>query len=640
MRKILVFLCGLAAAAGVAAMPLAQAAFPQTAVVSDNPVDWTPHVQSGRVRSLVTVDGITVAVGNFTQVSEAGSSTVLARKDIFAFDSSGHISDTFVPDVTGSELYDVIPAGDGQSVFVAGSFSRVDGLGGTNRLVKLNVHTGAVDRSFRPPSFNNRTTMLQIANGRLYVSGQFTKVGGQPHTSLTALDPQTGAETNHLNLAFGGTWNGGVMGVVEFTMTPDGSRLVAIGNFRTVEGQSRPQIAMIDTSGPVATLDSWATTRFSNTCSRTFETYMYDVDSSPDGTYFVVVTTGAYSGGPSVGSLCDATSRWEFGRSGSGQQPTWVEYSGGDTVTAVEVTGPAIYIGGHFRWTNNPFRADHAGEGAVGRKGLAALDPRNGLPFTWNPSRLRGWGVWGFRSDDQGLWIGHDTDEVGHETHKRIALMPLAGGMTPPTDATGSLPANVYLAAITGDELVANAFDGSTVTGSSDVANGGIDWSSARGAFMVGDTVYTGWADGRLTYRSYDGTRFGLTRPVNLNNLVSFASEIPNIRAMWFDRVTGRMYYTLSGSTRLYFRYFTPQSRIVGAQRFEVSTAGIDFSRVTGGFVVGDTLFYRTDSGALNKVAWQSGAGANGPSGASTSISGPSVDGRDWSSRALFLFAE
>jgi hypothetical protein len=633
MKKILALVGVVALAVSPLSITPAQGAHPHAGYVSADPADWTPHVNQGRVRGLATVDGVTVAVGNFSSVTEAAGSATFNRTDIFAFDSQGKVSTTFVPAVTGSEIYDVISAGDGEHVFVGGQFSRVNGLGGTNKLVKLNVHTGAVDRSFRPPTFNNRTTMLHIANGRLYASGAFTQVGGEAHTSLVALDLQTGAQTNHLKLSFSGTWNGGTMRVDEFAMTPDGRSLVAIGNFRNVNGQARNQIVMVDTSGATATLSSWATSRFSSTCSSSFDTYMYDVDSSPDGSYFAVVTTGAYRGGPTAGVLCDSASRWEFGRTGSGQQPTWVEYSGGDTFTAVEVTGAAIYVGGHFRWMNNPWCGDRACEGAVGRKGLAALDPRNGLPLSWNPTRLRGWGVFGFRADSQGLWLGHDTNEVGGETHRRLALMPLPGGSVPP-DNTGSLPGDVYLVDPSGDRVVRNSFTGTGVTASQEVTNGGIDWSSARGAFMVDGTVYTGWADRRMTYRTFEGDSWRLTRNVNLYRNTTFINELPNIRAMWFDRVTGRLYYSAAGTTRLFWRKFTPENRLVGAQRFEVSNAGIDFGRVTGGFVAGGQLYYQTDTGNLNRVAWQ-----NGPSGSSTTVSGPGVDGVSWTARSLFLYA-
>jgi hypothetical protein len=125
----------------------------------------------------------------------------------------------------------------------------------------------------------------------------------------------------------------------------------------------------------------WATTRFQQQCASVFDTYMRDVDVSPDGSYFVVGTTGAYR----AGSLCDAASRWELGTSGSGQQPTWVDYTGGDTLYSVAITGTAVYVGGHQRRMNNSFAADKAGPGAVAREGIAALDPVNGLPFSWNP---------------------------------------------------------------------------------------------------------------------------------------------------------------------------------------------------------------------------------------------------------------
>ena len=85
------------------------------------------------------------------------------------------------------------------------------------------------------------------------------------------------------------------------------------------------------------------------------------------------MTTGAYR----AGSLCDAA--------GPSQQPTWVDYTGGDTLSSVAVTGTAVYVGGHQRWMNNSFAADTAGPGAVAREGIAALDPVNGLPLSWNP---------------------------------------------------------------------------------------------------------------------------------------------------------------------------------------------------------------------------------------------------------------
>jgi hypothetical protein len=82
-----------------------------------------------------------------------------------------------------------------------------------------------------------------------------------------------------------------------------------------VAGLQRDQIVILNlTTSPVSVTD-WATTRYQQQCAKVFDTYMRDVDISPDGSYFVVGTTGAYR----AGSLCDAAARWELGAGGSGQ---------------------------------------------------------------------------------------------------------------------------------------------------------------------------------------------------------------------------------------------------------------------------------------------------------------------------------
>ncbi|GAA5141825.1 hypothetical protein GCM10023340_04210 [Nocardioides marinquilinus] len=608
------------------------------AVVSADPADWTPHVVDEKVRSTATVDGITVAVGDFDQVREQGSSTTIARHLVFAFDSSGQVLDQVDPVITGSQAWDVVPAGDGRSVFIGGSFSRVDGLA-RPRVFKMDVHTGQVDPTFRPPSINNRITTLELRNGRLYAGGYFTQVGGVARTALVALDPTTGADTGTVGVTVAGTWNGGVMRVEEMTLNPAGTRLVAIGNFRSVNGQERNQIFMLDLGPTSATLSPWSTRGYSNKCSNTFETYMYDVDSSPDGQYFVVVTTGAYSGGPGAGSLCDAAARFEFASAAPNQVPTWVEYSGGDTFTAVEVTDEAIYVGGHFRWMNNPYAADRLGPGALSRKGLAALDPRNGLPLTWNPGRDRGWGVWGFRSTPDGLWVGHDTDTVAGETHGKLAFFPLAGGTTMPADRSGTLPGDVYLMGRPGDATSGQrtGFDGASVTSTAPQGGGGTDWSTVRGGFMLDGRLFYGLADGTFKSRTFDGTRFGNVGAVNLYRNTGFAGELPSVTSMFYDRVLGRMYFTLAGSTRLYYRYFTSESRVVGGIRYEVGDpgSGVTWNTVTGAFLVGDRLYVRQGT-TLARVSWQSGAPV---AGSRAVVSGPAVDGGDWSSRVMFLRA-
>ncbi len=154
---------------------------------------------------------------------------------------------------------------------------------------------------------------------------------------------------------------------------------------------------------------------------------------------------------------------------------------------------------------------------------------------------------------------------------------------------------------------------------------------------MIDNTLYTGWSDGTLQARTFNGTTFGPATNVNLYGLTNFANEIPNITGMFYDRFAGRLYYTLSGQSQLYYRYFTPQSQVVGAVRFNgpASGNGVDFATASGMFLAGGNLYVGSStSGDLEKVPWSDGA----ITGAATHVSGPSIDGKDWRARATFLY--
>ena len=140
---------------------------------------------------------------------------------------------------------------------------------------------------------------------------------------------------------------------------------------------------------------------------------MRDIDFSPDGSYFVGHHHRCVR--RRRGQRHDVRHDSALGdqRRSTGNDPTWVDYTGGDTTYGVAVTGGAVYIGGHMRWQNNPFQGDQAGPGAVPREGIAALDPVNGLPLSWNPGRTRGVGAQALFATPPGLWVGSDTTKIG-----------------------------------------------------------------------------------------------------------------------------------------------------------------------------------------------------------------------------------
>ncbi|MCZ2404221.1 hypothetical protein IV498_13790 [Paenarthrobacter sp. Z7-10] len=613
----------------------------QSVVVSAQPNRTTPHVLDGYVSGFAQVGDIVVVVGNFTQVRTQASTTIIPRTNIFAFKfSTGEIT-SFAPAVNG-EVMDVLAVGGtSNQIWIAGGFSTVNGT--TQRAVaKLDVTTGTRDASFKTPAFDGRIHQVMLRNGKLYVTGRFNNVAGKPWPLFAAVNPVTGAQLPEVRLDISGPRNGGALSILRADITPDGSKLVAIGNFTVVNGASRTQIFMADLTTSPTSLANWSTTRFEPLCSTHFESYMRDIDISPDGTFFAVATTGAYY----ANTMCDASSRWNIVTTGANQQPTWIDYTGGDTITRIAVTNAAVYVGGHFSYLNNPFVGDAVGPGAVNREGLAALDPRTGIPTTWNPGRTRGYGVYSFWATDAGLWIGSDTDRISnYQYHGRMAFMPVTGGFAMPPEEAGSLPGSVFAAGGAKDDmgatlpassLVRREFSGTAVTASTTLSTS-TDFSTVRGLFMLDGKLYSAHSDGTLQAQTFDRTTLGTASIVELNNLPAFVSDLKVMTSMFYDRVTARLYYTVSGSSNLYYRYFEPQSTITGATRFTASSDP-KFATTRSTFIDGTNIYFGDTTGALTRYTWNSALGT-AVSGTGVVVSGPLVDGINWAARDSFIYA-
>lgn len=424
MRRRMLGVAAIAATAvaGGAAVPAANADIQQNAVVSANPVDSTPNVLDGTVRAVAVVGKEVVVAGNFDKVQEAGKNKpTISRHNIFAYDlSTGKVDTTFVPKLDGT-VYALQP-GDSGTVYAAGSFSNVNGTA-LGAVTKLNVADGKAVKGFNARVGKGLAFTMIRRGSHLYIGGTFTQIAGKAVSPLARLDATTGKNDPEFAISVT-TPRSGALKVFRLAVDPADTRLVIDGTFTQVSGQRRYQIAMIDTSAKPAKLTTWSTERYAKPCNTdAFDTYMRGIDFAPDGSYFVVVTTGGPYG---TSQLCDSAERWETNKTGSGQNPTWINWTGGDTLLSVSVTGTAVYVGGHQRWMNNPYGHDSAGPGAVSRPGIAALDPKTGKALSWNPTRTRGHGVEALVAIPQGLLVGSDTDQLGHEYHGRIGEFPLS----------------------------------------------------------------------------------------------------------------------------------------------------------------------------------------------------------------------
>ena len=172
--------------------------------------------------------------GTFTLARNDNSQTQLTRNRLLAFDATtGEISSTFLPEPNGA-ITTVIPSGDGSSVYVAGSFSSIGGVARSN-VARVRVSDGAVLTQFNAGRVTGTVKDLRLKDGRLWLAGAFTHVNGNAQKGLATVDPATGAFLTYMRLSVAGVHNGGYTTVSKIDISAGGSRLIAIGNFDTLD---------------------------------------------------------------------------------------------------------------------------------------------------------------------------------------------------------------------------------------------------------------------------------------------------------------------------------------------------------------------------------------------------------------------
>jgi hypothetical protein len=177
-------------------------------------------------------------------------------------------------------------------------------------------------------------------------------------------------------------------------------------------------------------------------------------------------------------------------------------------------------------------------------------------------------------------------------------------------------------------------------------------WYAARGGFWVGGDLF--YASTNNLYRMpFNGTTAGTATLVNPYSdakwdtvltqsgptgqtykgfVSSFNFDIASITGMFYSN--GRIYYTIAGHSTLYWRWFTPDSGAVGAQRFTV-TSPINFAGSGGVFINGSGKLYMVSPGTGNLIRMDFVDEI--PGGTPAVVSGPAIDGQDWRGKVVFV---
>ena len=460
-----------------------------------------PIVLDGEVWDVVQVGNTIVVGGNFTQVQTTRDGPIVDQAAIFAYDAdTGRFLEDFRPTLISfnniAEVRDIEATADGAGVYIGGRFNAIDdGSDGRvrdrNRLARLNLSDGRLDRNFAQAGVDARILSLELVDGRLYAGGNFLTVLdlapgrppiNQPVRGLARFDATTGQ--------FDTTWryesqddigrldaitNLRTHGVARLAQAGDnlivvhrGARMVDVTRNSSVDAAG---IALIRIRGrannqgvlPFVALfpdpnDPLQTMYSAEQCGGR-GTQFRDLKVSPDGSWFVVTTQGSDSG-----FQCDTITRYEV--STTPVRPTWITRAF-DSVFSVAIGNDAVYVGGHFRYLPSPtapsaypgervgngvpiqtqiyeasatdtragairFQQDLLAPGFVYRtEQIGALNPNTGLGIpAWEVTSDANLGVLSLEVVDRGLLLGQDNGRINDQFVGRSAFFdnnPTAG---------------------------------------------------------------------------------------------------------------------------------------------------------------------------------------------------------------------
>jgi Ricin-type beta-trefoil lectin domain len=432
-------------------------------LVSQTPLTYTPLVNGDKyscgklcehptVYDTAIVGGEVVVAGSFNETCSPVKSAVFAECPtqapvayVFAFNiATGALDQSFMPQLNNGPV-NALAAGPNDTVYVGGRFTSVDGQT-ADGLAQLYVTPGVTATDGQPvPGFSAQVngtvdTLATDDNNALYVGGSFAatvpgvKVSKQQR-DIVRLNATTGQFDPTFSFTVSDPIDRDGLAIETIALSPDASTLAIGGTLQEVDGQFTPRIALLSTGGGLgetASLDNWSAPILGNNCSAEHD-YIEQIAFSPDSTWIAVGTTGYESAGGA--SICDSVARFETAPVGNDVQPVWTDYTGGDTIRSVLVSGNVLYVGGHNRWLNNVCGNNAPCEqNAVLVDGLAAVDPNTGLalPF-WHPQTSRGVGLDTMTTFGPGvvpglaggLIVGTDVNIIGGQTRDKLAIFPL-----------------------------------------------------------------------------------------------------------------------------------------------------------------------------------------------------------------------
>jgi hypothetical protein len=341
-------------------------------------VDEHLWATDGAVQAIVEHSGTIYIGGSFSRVGPATGAFAPLDADV------GVPLPSF-PRVTGI-VFALCPDGAG-GWYIGGNFSHVGGIPRSNLAHVLSDYSVSVWDPDVASAAGWSVFTITLSGSTVYIGGSFPSVGGEPRSGIAAID------------AFSGyllPWNPSAAGgqADVFAIAVDGPTVYAGGNFTSIGGQPRKNVAALDAATGAAT--AW------------------DPDASSSVAALVPAGSTIYAGGYFV-SIGGQTRRGIAALdAATGEATDWNPNAVG-SVADLAIDGSVVYVGGDFTSIGGQSR-DH----------LAALDVDTGAATAWDP---------GANDEVRSLTVGgsavyaagHFTS-IGGQPRNYLAALDLATG--------------------------------------------------------------------------------------------------------------------------------------------------------------------------------------------------------------------
>lgn len=375
-------------------------------------------VLNGSVDALALSGTSLYMAGDFTLVDGTPRSNIAAYHTLYSYVLG------FDPYADG-QVRSLAVSSDGLTVYAGGSFATIGGHAHTS-LAALDSDTGAAIATFNPvltAGGQPRVTSVALAGSILYAGGAFSTVNGLPYAALVALNLGDGSVVTAFNPTPSYFGQGAFVDIESVAVS--GSVIYAAGSFDTMGGQSRSNLASVNAADGTAT----------------------GFDPSPQQNLNAVAVSGSivYAAGGFT-AIGGQSRNYIAALNAADGSATPFDPNPNDSVFAIGVSNTAVYFGGLF-----------SSLGGVSRSGLAAINAGDGTATAWdpNPQGMNGnsANIDTLQLSGSIIYVGGAFANLGGQARDNIGAVGAADGIA--TNWDPSADGEVDTIAVTADSIYA-----------------------------------------------------------------------------------------------------------------------------------------------------------------------------------------